>query len=187
MVRIVDFSVAPQLATGARRDVHFIHPNDIIAAFPEKTRAARNPLSLRVKLSQQGAVYEIGLVPDLVFGLQFADGSRHSFYGRNRPRHHASVTLRFSANELRAQNAPYLTAHAGKQHEKHFGWKTFRVLTVTTDHHRMQSMLEALRKLHVPHSPGAPHFFFTTRNDLRASDPLSHSWHDGNARPMLLI
>ena len=27
----------------------------------------------------------------------------------------------------------YLTAHAGKQHEKHFGWKTFRVLTVTTD------------------------------------------------------
>ena len=26
----------------------------------------------------------------------------------------------------------YLTAHAGKQHEKHFGWKTFPVLTVTT-------------------------------------------------------
>ena len=78
MVRIVDFSVALQRATGARRDVHFIHPNDIIAAFPDKTRAARNPLSLRVKLSHQGAVYEIGLVPDLVFGLQFADGSRHS-------------------------------------------------------------------------------------------------------------
>jgi hypothetical protein len=24
-------------------------------------------------------VHEIGLVPDLVFGLQFPDGSRHSF------------------------------------------------------------------------------------------------------------
>ena len=43
---IVDFSVALQVATGARRDVQFIRPNDIIAAFPE--RAARNPLSLRV-------------------------------------------------------------------------------------------------------------------------------------------
>jgi hypothetical protein len=52
----------------------------------------------------------------------------------------------------------YLTAHAGKQHEKHFGWKTFRVLTVTTDHHRMQSMMDALRRLRIPHSPGAPLF-----------------------------
>jgi hypothetical protein len=58
--------------------------------------------------------------------------------------------------------ANVLTAHAGKQHEKHFGWKTFRVLTVTTDQHRMQSMMEALRKLRIPHSPGAPLFFFTT-------------------------
>src|SRR5271165_7457690 len=52
----------------------------------------------------------------------------------------------------------YLTAHAGKQHERQFGWKTFRVLTVTTDHHRMQSMMEALRKLRIPHRPGAPLF-----------------------------
>jgi len=47
----------------------------------------------------------------------------------------------------------YLTAHAAKQHERQFGWKTFRVLTVTTDHHRMQSMMEALRKLRIPQSP----------------------------------
>ena len=50
-------------------------------------------------------------------------------------------------------------AHAGKQHEKHFGWKTFRVLTVTTDQHSTQSMMEALRQLHVPNSTGAPLFF----------------------------
>ena len=52
-LEIVDFSVALRLATGAWRDVQFIHPNDIIAAFPEQTRAARNPLSLRVKLSHR--------------------------------------------------------------------------------------------------------------------------------------
>ena len=81
----------------------------------------------------------------------------------------------------------YLTAHAGKQHEKHFGWKTFRVLTVTTDHHRMQSMMDALRQLHVPNSMGAALFFFATRNDLRAADPLTHEWSDGNGRPVRLI
>ena len=81
----------------------------------------------------------------------------------------------------------YLTAHVGKQHEKHFGWKRFRVLTVTTDQHRMQSMMESLRRLHVPNSMGAPLFFFTTRDELRATDPLAHEWQDGNGRNVGLI
>lgn len=78
-------------------------------------------------------------------------------------------------------------AHAGKEHEKHFGWKTFRVLTVTTDHHRMQSMMDALRGLHVPHSPGAPLFFFTTLDELRVTDPLTHEWRDGNNRDSRIV
>ena len=61
------------------------------------------------------------------------------------------------------------------------------MLTVTTDQHRMQSMMEALRGLHVPHSPGAPLFFFTTRDELRTSDPLAHPWQDGNGRNVGLI
>ena len=129
-LEIVDFSVALQLATGARRDVQFIHPNDIIAAFPEQTRAARNPLSLRVKLSHQGAVHEIGLVPDLVFGLQFADGSRHSFMVEIDRGTMPIARSDFLQTSFERKMRAYLTAHAGKQHEKHFGWKTFRVLTV---------------------------------------------------------
>ena len=50
--------------------------------------------------------------------------------------------------------------------------------SVTTDHHRMRSMMEALRKLRVPHSPGVPLFFLTTRDELRAADPLTHEWQD---------
>ena len=52
--------------------------------------------------------------------------------------------------------------------------------------HRIQSMLEALRKLRVPHSPGAPLFFFTTRDELRATNPLAHEWRDGNDRGVRL-
>ena len=48
-------------------------------------------------------------------------------------------------------------------------------------------MMEALRKLRIPHSPGAPLFFFTTRDDLRTSDPLAHEWCDGNGRAVRLI
>ena len=61
------------------------------------------------------------------------------------------------------------------------------MLTVTTDHHRMQSMMEALRTLRVPHSPGAPLFFFTTRDELRVADPLTHQWQDDNGRAVRLM
>ena len=47
---------------------------------------------------------------------------------------------------------------------------------------RIHSIMEALRRLHVPNSMGAPLFFFATREELRAADPLFHGWHDGNGR-----
>ena len=47
-------------------------------------------------------------------------------------------------------------------------------------------MMEALRTLRIPHSPGVPLFFFTTRDDLRAADPLSHTWLDGDGRAVRL-
>jgi hypothetical protein len=48
-------------------------------------------------------------------------------------------------------------------------------------------MMDALRKLRVPHSPRVPLFFFTTRDELRASDSLAHSWRDGNGRAVQLM
>jgi hypothetical protein len=71
--------------------------------------------------------------------------------------------------------------------ERHFGWKAFRVLTVTTDQHRMQSMIDALRQLHIPHSPGPGLFFFAARETLRASELLVQGWCDGNGRDVRLI
>ena len=47
-------------------------------------------------------------------------------------------------------------------------------------------MMEALRKFRIPHSPGAPLFFFTTRDELRTTDPLAHTWQDGNGRAVRL-
>lgn len=60
------------------------------------------------------------------------------------------------------------------------------MLTVTTDHHGMQSIMEVLRKLRIPYSMGAPLSFFTTRDELCAADPLMHEWQDGNGRAVRL-
>ena len=49
-------------------------------------------------------------------------------------------------------------------------------VTVTTDDHRRLSMMKTLRTLRMPHSLGAPLFFFATRNELCNADPLAHVW-----------
>ena len=76
---------------------------------------------------------------------------------------------------------------SASSNSKNSALKTFiSHFIVTTDHHRMQSMIEALLKLRIPHSPGNSLFFFTARDELRAADPLTHEWRDGNGRAVRL-
>jgi hypothetical protein len=140
-----------------------------------------------VKVSHEGVMHDIGLVPDLAFGLRFPDGSRRCFMVEidrgTMPVSRSDIRQTSFERKMRA----YLTAQAAKQHERQFGWKTFRVLTVTTDQHRISSMKDVLRALHIPHSLGASLFFFADRAELADSGPLSHLWIDGNGREVRLI
>ena len=127
------------------------------------------------------------MVPDLAFGLLFGDGSRRCFVVEI-----DRGTMPVARHDLRQTSLErkmrgYLAAHAAKQHERRFGWKTFRVLTVTTDWQRARSATETLRQIRVAHSPGPSLFLFATRSELLGIDPLSHAWHDGNGRDVRLI
>ena len=185
-LEIVDFQVALDRAVRDRGDVRLMHAEDIIADMPEQTHGRRNPLTFRVKLSHRGAVREIGVVPDFAFALKASDGSKRHFMVEidrgTMPVVRADIAQTSFERKMRA----YLVAHAAKQHERNFGWKTFRVLTVTTDEYRCQSMIDALRRLHVAHSPGASLFLFTTREALHAGDPLTQTWQDGSGRDLHL-
>ena len=185
-LEITDFYVSLQRATQARSDVELIHPDELVGAFPEQTRQARNSFSFRVTLAAEGAQHEIGLVPDFAFGLRFADGSRKCFLVEI-----DRGTMPVSRSDLRQTSFQrkmhgYLTAYAAKQHESRFGWKTFRVLTVTTDDQRMRSMQEASHHLNIPNSPGSALFFFATRTALQVSNPLACSWRNGNGKAFSL-
>jgi DNA-binding Lrp family transcriptional regulator len=186
-LEIMDFCVALECATRARSDVTLIRPDEIVASFPEATQAERNPLKLKVRMSHRGKVQDFGLVPDLLFGLRFPDGSRRCFMVEvdrgTMPINRADTARTSFALKMRA----YFAAHAAGQHQQRYGWKTFRVLTITTNQKRVESMMEALHQCYVARSPGAQLFLFSTRAELHASDPLSHSWHDGHGRSTRLI
>lgn len=127
----------------------------------------RNALAMRVGVSHNGMAQEVGLVPDLIFGLRFSDGSRRCFMVEidrgTMPIKRTDVGQRSFARKMRA----YLAAQSAKQHEVQFGWKAFRVATVTTDRSRAQSMKEALRELSAARSIGPALFWFALRDELR--------------------
>jgi len=186
-VEIVNFRVALQRATRDRSDVRLVHPAEIVDASPAPARLSHSPFSLRVRLSHKGVVRDVGVVPDLVFALNLTDGSRRNFMVEidrgTMPIVRSDPDQTSFARKMRV----YLAAHAAKQHERQFGWKNFRVLTVTTDWERIQSMKEALRQIRVPHSAGPSLFLFGTSNDLRGGDPIGLSWKDGDGKATRLL
>jgi hypothetical protein len=187
-IEIVNFQIAVQRAVAQRSDVRLIQMEDMnSAASRQPMQASRAPFALRAKLAHRGMVHEISVVPDIVFGLELADRSRRNFMVEidrgTMPISRADFAQTSIAKKMRA----YLTAHAAKQHERQFGWKNFRVLTITTDQDRMQSMKEVSQRLGVPRGVGASLFLFSIFDDLRAGDPLSHAWTDGAGRLVRLM
>lgn len=186
-LEIMDFYVALEIATRRRQDVALIRPDELVIGFPTPLTTPRDPFSLRVKLTEGGAVHDIGLVPDLAFGLRFPDGSRRCFLVEidrgTMPVMRSDIRQTSFARKMRAYHA----THTARLHESHFGWKTFRVLTVTSEPARLQLMTDALRGMAAPPNPGLGLFWFAPRDELRAGGPLSHTWHDGAGRSVSLI
>ena len=186
-LEIMDFSVALQSAVRTRPDLRVMHADELAAGCPDQTLNPRSSFALRARLTHAGIAHDVGVVPDLVFGLAFADGTRRCFMVEIDRGTMPVTRTDLAQTSFERKMRGYLTAYAAKQHEKKFGWKAFRVLTITIDATRKQTMLEALAKLRVPHSPGPSLFWFLTRQEVTAFDLLMQPWHDGNERQVRLI
>ena len=185
-IEIVDFEVGVQRAVRTSSDITLITADDMIATAPRQLPVT-NPFSLDAKLSDHGVVRETAIIPDIVFGLKLADGSRRNFMVEI---DRGTMPVRRSDPEqtsIERKMRVYLTAHAAKLHKEQFGWANFRMLIVTTDQHRIGSMIEALHRLRVSRGIGPALFLFTTFDTLRTADPLACDWLDGNRQTVTLI
>lgn len=179
-LEVVDFRLALERSTRGRSDLRLIHPEEIVASAPESTRTMRNPLALRANIVQNDRVYDIGVVPDFVFGLLFSDGSRRCFMVEIDRGTMPIFRADFRQTSFERKMQAYLAAYDQGQHARQFGWKTFRVLVVTTDQQRVRSMIEKAQRLNAPESLRL--FLFWLTNDLQKGDPLTQCWVDGRGR-----
>src|SRR5262245_6664924 len=86
------------------------------------SKQSGDPLSIRVTIQRDGKSCETSVIPDLIFGLGFPDGSRRCFMVEidrgTMPITRTSLTQTSFERKMRS----YLTIQANKVHERLFGW-----------------------------------------------------------------
>jgi hypothetical protein len=184
-IEIAEFQVALARAVRERGDVQLLHPSDIIAAAPAATREVRNPFLIRAKVSHQGWTREIGVVPDLVFGLRFSDASRRCFMVEIDRGTMPVTRTDLSQTSFERKMRVYLAAYVAGQHQRQFGWKAFRVLVVTCDEQRKNSIRNTA--CHLMTGEGRSLFLFSTLQDLQLGNPILLQWQDERDRLHYLI
>ncbi|HTV27705.1 MAG TPA: replication-relaxation family protein [Xanthobacteraceae bacterium] len=173
---VAEFMTAIELSCRSLPDVELIREPDIIAAAPEATRHAREPLRWVVR-PPQGRNELWSVVPDGLFALSFADGTAAYFMLEidrgTIPIVRNSLDHRSIARKL----ATYWEGWKAKRHEVQFGVKQMRVLFVTESADRVRHMLSAVD--HVTGGKGSNFFLFIDRPTLAAAGPLEVEWISG--------
>ena len=171
---VSDVMVSLELACRQHDGVRFLNSDEL--PLPAATRSRLELEPFRWKVSLNGGT-RLGVVPDCVFGLEFADqppDRNHAYFFLEADRgtmpitrsglHHSSFHRKFLAYE-----ATWLQ----ELHRKHFGFHRFRVLTVTTSTDRLKHLIEACRQL----ERGQGLFLFADATGfLAVPDPLVFTW-----------
>lgn len=153
------FMVSLELAARAHGSVSLLHTDDVLALFSRsETVQPGARLTLRAAINWHGHYGEEGTAPDRLFGLQYDEREE----GKNRQfilleidqgtetiepgDHRVSSKSFFRDTSILRKMVVYASAFKQKTHQQRFGFRAFRVLTVTTNRARVEQMQATYRK-----------------------------------------
>jgi hypothetical protein len=146
-----------------------------------------HPWALPAKIVQDGIAHDVRVIPDKVFGLDFTQARKRSYFFVEADR--ATMPVMRShprQTSFHQKILAYLAgAGAGNAHGKRFGIGNFRVLTVTTSRERMETMIAAVKL--ATKGQGSNQFLFTDRESvLKCLDILALEWISGKGERVRL-
>jgi hypothetical protein len=182
---IADVRVALQRAIRERPGFQLLEPKQLLEMAPVETRARQRPWVWRSKVHYNDATFELGVNPDYAFAIQYPDGRFRAFLVEcdrgTMPVDRANLTQ----TSLKRKFLAYAAAKRADLHQRHFGWKAFRVLMVTTNKQRADNALETIREC--VHEDGRGLFLLADRQSLAAADVISYQWRDARGQILALI
>lgn len=165
---IADFLVALELAVRHRSDLRLISQDELSAEIAVRGISG-HPFKLSVSAGDDRL---ISVIPDLAFGLRYKDGSRRCFLVEIDRGTMPIIRRDAGQTSLARKLRTYLAAIAEGEHERRFGWKTLRVLIVTTTNQRLRSAQAILKRVSTPPEASAQLLLFATMETLRRQDPI---------------
>jgi hypothetical protein len=185
-LEIADFMVRLELACRIHSQIELVREHEILAAAPDKTQKAREPLRWLVESRDSNIRQTWSVVPDGLFGLLFPDATAAYFFleidrgtipiSRHNAADHRSISRKLQT---------YYDGWKAHRHVEQFGLKQVRVLTVTDSTERMRHMIDVVHE--ITGRRGSNFFLFIDRPRLMHSDPLTAGWTSGRGARLRLI
>jgi hypothetical protein len=160
--------------------------HDLLPYLPEKTREDDAPFHARVTLKTAREALTIGVIPDRVFSLAFKDRTRLNF-ALELDRGTMDIKSRqlVGKSSFRRKVLGYYQLWKESLHTTQWGFKAFRVLTVTPSEKRIENMIAVQKK--IVGEQGSNLFLFTTPTRLAEKSPLADVWVTGKGAPAALL
>lgn len=182
---IADVRIALQCAIRTRPGFRLIEPDELLAMAPVGAQSRERPWSFRTLVRVNDQQLEIGLEPDYAFAIQYPDGRFRAFLVEcdrgTMPVDRASLMQ----SSLKRKFLAYAAAKRAELQQHRLGWKTFRVLLVTSSAQRAQNALDTIRANIQEHLRGL--FLVADREAVVASDIIAHAWADPRGQTLSLV
>lgn len=181
---IADFMVGLEMVCRADGKITLVRQEEILAAAPDQTRSAREPLRWEAVSVEHGRRERWTVVPDGLLGLTFPDETAAYFLLEL---DRGTIPISRSGEDHRSIRRKLKTYYDGWRAQRHleqFGVKQMRVLTITSSQERMHNMVGAVRS--ITGGRGSNFFLFVDRATLAASNPLSVEWTTGKGESVRL-
>ena len=143
-------------STRAAGDARLIDHHELLPLMPAATRELRDPFKLRLQLrSGLSSPLSLAVIPDRLFSVALPDQTRHNFALELDTGSMPITTKRKTERSSYAQKiASYFHAWREQKHTAAWGFKNFRVLTVTSSDARISNMLDAQQSITSGSAPG---------------------------------
>jgi len=182
---ISDVRVQLQRATRRRPGLQILQPSELLAMAPQDTRRRKQPWMMRAKVPCNDGVYDLGVAPDYVFAVGTLDRRFRAFLVECDRGTMPVERGNLMQTSLRRKFLTYTAAKHHGEHTRHYGWKAFRVLVITSNRQRADNILATIHECTREHDRAL--FLVADRVSLTGADIFSHPWRDARGQTHALI
>ena len=142
-------------------------------------------IMLRSKIHHNDSIHELAVTPDYVFAVGYPDRRFRAFLVECDRGTMPVERGNLFQTSLKRKILTYTAARHRGEHTRQYGWKAFRVLIITTNAQRFQTILATIRRCVPEHERGL--FLVADQSALATTDILAHAWRDARGQTHMLI